>query len=150
MKSCFNSEMRITQVFGNDFIVNGKLYYQSMGIKGHDGIDVIPKDLKDIRIYNIFGGIVVEKYFHIIYGNRIAIWNKDKNIIEYHNHLAEIDKNIQINDYISEHTYLGLMGNTGKVFGAHNHYAIARSNDKGERIGRDNGFFGYIDPLPFL
>lgn len=150
MKSCFNSAIRITQVFGNDFLVNGNLYYKSMGINGHDGLDIVPIDKSDFKMYNIFKGIIVLKEFHKIYGNRIGIWVPEKRVIEYHNHMEEFNSEIKIKDMLNEKTYIGIMGQTGKVFGAHDHFAIARANEKGIRINRNNGYFGYIDPLPFL
>ena len=57
---------------------------------------------------------------------------------------------IKVNDKLEVRTLLGVMGNTGKVFGAHNHLAFAKSDDSGNRINRDNGYFGYINPLPIL
>jgi len=150
MKSCFASVMIITQKFNEDFLHDGEWYYQAMGIKGHDGIDVKPKDNRDWRMFSVFGGIVIEKRFHSIYGNRIAIWNKEKKIIEYHNHLGLFCPSVSLGDNIKKRTYLGMMGETGKVFGAHNHFAISIANNKGERINRQNGYFGYVDPIPFL
>jgi murein DD-endopeptidase MepM/ murein hydrolase activator NlpD len=150
MKSCFYSGMVITQSFGNDFKVNGKLYYKSMGINGHDGIDVVPKNKSDIRIFNIHSGIIMMLTLHPIYGNRISIWNKEKGILEFHNHMANFNKELKVGDTITEETYLGEMGATGKVFGAHNHFAISKADENGIRINRDNGYFGFIDPIPFL
>lgn len=151
MKSCFNSEMVITQIFGNDFWVNDKLYYKSMGIKGHDGLDVIPKDKTDLTILSIWQGILMIKELHNIYGNRIAIWNPETNLTEYHNHLSKflIDA-ANIGDKINAGTPIGIMGATGKVFGAHNHFAIAKTDNNGNRINRNNGYFGYIDPMLYL
>lgn len=150
MKTCFNSNIKITQIFGNDFKIKGKLYYKSMGLKGHNGLDIVPKDKKDLRIYSFFSGIIIMKYFHKIYGNRIGIWDPTTKLIEYHNHLKEFNFDIKINDKIQKGSYLGILGETGKVFGAHDHLAFANSDDKGERINRDNGYFGYIDPLPII
>ncbi len=149
MKSCFNSGMIITQMFGNDFLINGKLYYRNMGIKGHDGLDAIPKDKLDLRVFNIFSGVIMIKQLHPIYGNRISIWNKQKGILEFHNHLESFTA-IKIGELIESQICIGIMGATGKVFGAHNHFAISKADEKGNRINRDNGYFGYIDPLPFL
>jgi murein DD-endopeptidase MepM/ murein hydrolase activator NlpD len=142
--------MRKTQLFGNDFKVNGKLYYKSMGIKGHDGLDAVPQDRSDLRIYNFFPGIVILKFLHKVYGNRIAIWNPETNLIEYHNHLSEFNFDVKIGDIIEARTLLGKMGKTGKVFGAHDHIAFAESDESGKRINRTNGYFGYIDPVPIL
>ncbi len=171
MLSCFSSPIKITQEFGNDFYINSvgkiisinqynnlveimkkqyRLYYKSMGIDGHDGLDVVPEDTKDWRIFSVWGGVVIEKKFHNIYGNRISIWNKYNYTIEYHNHLGIFCPSVNVGDVIKKGTYLGMMGQTGKVFGAHNHFAIAKSDNKGNRINRQNGFFGYVSPIPFL
>ena len=119
-------------------------------MKGHNGLDIVPKDRKDCRIYSLFEGILIAKYSHKLYGNRIVIWNPKTKLIEYHNHLESFNFDIKVNDKLEVRTLLGVMGNTGKVFGAHNHLAFAKSDDSGNRINRDNGYFGYINPLPIL
>lgn len=170
MKSCFTSNIRITQLFGNDFYFYGrkaiskkeysqlenaekiryKLYYKQYGMKGHNGLDIVPTDNDDLRLYSLFDGILIAKYFHKLYGNRIVIWNPDRKLIEYHNHLKDFNFDIKINNKLEARTLLGTMGSTGKVFGAHDHLAFAKSDDSGNRINRGNGYFGYIDPLPLL
>jgi hypothetical protein len=127
-----------------------KLYYKSMGIDGHDGLDLVPFDKKDLSIFNLWEGILMIKQLHPIYGNRIAIWNPETNLTEYHNHMEKFLINANIGDKIKSRTLLGIMGKTGAVFGAHNHFAIAKTDSQGNRINRDNGYFGYVDPLPYL
>lgn len=150
MKSCFSSPMHITQDFGNDFLVDGKLYYKSMGIDGHDGLDAIPENKKDCVIYSIWNGILMIKMLHPIYGYRIAIWNSETNLTEYHNHMERFILNSNIGDKINAGTKLGFMGASGKVFGGHNHFAMSKTDNQGNRINRGNGYFGYINPTPYL
>ena len=151
MKSIFNSNMIITQFFGVDFEYpsgSGKKYYKNnYNMNGHNGIDVIP-DNEDWRVYNIFSGQVIYAGVHESYGKRVGIWNKQKNICEWFNHLEKIEVNL--NEYISEDICIGLMGNSGQSMGAHVHYQISKVDENCNRVEYNNGFFGYTDPLPYL
>jgi len=150
MKTCFASELVITQVFGNDFMHNNKLYYAQYGIKGHNGLDVIPKDKKDLRIFNFFEGKILKIEKHATYGNRICIWNKSTKLAEYHNHLQSFNPVLKVGQHVKSGTLLGFMGNTGKSFGPHDHIGFVETDEKGYRVNKDNGYLGWIDPLPLL
>lgn len=157
MKTCFNSEAIITQNFGQDFKIKGKLYYKEILSKkydiyliGHNGIDLVPYDKKDLKIFSIFGGKLIKKYYNKSYGYRIVIYNNKKMIIECHNHFKNFDLDLKLNQIIEPKQYLGIMGNTGDSKGAHNHFQIAKVNEKAERVYYNNGYLGYTDPRPYL
>lgn len=186
MLTCFNQPIKIKQVYGVDFYYNpvtgckcdqsykeaGKckpetckncyLYYRttykSIGLIGHNGLDLVPEAGNDYSMYNFFEGkIVIYEHNHVDYGNRIACM-QDNGIVEYHNHMEILNPDIKIGQQIKAKTLLGKMGNTGKSLGAHNHYAMANVDktcfDKNGtlvyRLNYNNGYLGYFNPLPYI
>lgn len=160
MLSCFKVPMRITQYFGSELIINGKPYYKQFGLKGHNGLDVVPID-RTIQpdIYNFFEGRIVKvEKNHKTYGNRIWIYNEERKIIECHNHMKFLNPDLQFYMDIGNNVFLGIMGNTGGSFGAHNHIGIYQVNEKcfskhGEvikKLNDNNGFGGAIDPMIYI
>lgn len=149
MKSCFKSPIVITQLFGKEFMYHGEPYYASYGLKGHNGLDVKPSDV-DWSIYNILSGKIIILEFNKTYGNRVGIWNEEKKLVEVHNHLEFYNPALKMGLVIESKTFVGKMDTTGFSLGAHNHYAMYQTDEKGNRINLDNGYKGWIDPLPFL
>lgn len=147
--SCFESAARITQEFSDDFMCNGELYYAQFGIKGHNGIDLIPTG-KDRSMYNIYPGKILKIENNISYGWRVLIWNKEIKIIEYHNHMKIIAKDLELGQVINKSTYIGQMGNTGWSKGAHNHLAYRETDERGYVLNLDNGYRGYVNPRKYI
>jgi murein DD-endopeptidase MepM/ murein hydrolase activator NlpD len=158
MYNIFNSNIIITQYFANDFPdpITGKPYYWSnFGLFGHDGIDVIPHDIKiDKNLYNRHNGIIMFAGFDTGYGNRIKIWIKELGICEYYCHLEKIDNQIKEGLELKERILLGIIGNSGRSMGVHLHYQICKVDDKCNKLNTKQNdkdcIHGYIDPLPFL
>lgn len=148
-KSCFTSPIVVTQYFGNKDVYGHKDYYAQWGLKGHNGLDVKPKE-DDRSLFNVLLGEVVILGYNNTYGIRVGIWNKDRRLVEIHNHLDFISEALRIGIVLTSRTFLGKMGNTGKSFGAHNHFAMAEVDENCRRINYNNGYKGWIDPLPFL
>jgi murein DD-endopeptidase MepM/ murein hydrolase activator NlpD len=144
MLSCFDTNFIITQKYG----IN-KTFYGRWNLDGHNGLDIVPMG-KNKSIYSVFGGKLISKYYNKSYGNRIVLWDSRLKIWECHNHFASFSNKIKLGDYIEPETYLGKMGNTGVSFGAHNHFQIAKVDENGKQLNRDNGFLGYTNPLPYL
>ena len=71
----FKSGFEITQLFGVD-----PQYYSQSGLKGHEGLDLIPTD-NDRDLYAVESGIVVRDYDRPRdnYGNTVVIWNEKNN-----------------------------------------------------------------------
>lgn len=160
LKSCFNSPSLITQRFGVDFIWNhkshpewiGKKYYKEVcKIDGHNGIDVVPEDKNDLSIYNLISGIIVKLVHDDGYGNRLTIWNKDLQLLEYHNHMEFINPELKVDQIIGSRTFLGKMDSTGRSTGPHDHWAYRETDGNCSKIKNyNNGYHGYIDPLSVL
>lgn len=140
---------RKTQKFGNDFKINGKWVYKSMGLKGHNGTDIgIPIGTS---IFAPFDGEVVVKYGTKGYGNHIRIRNRSKGLECVLAHLSEII--VKHGTYVRNHDLIALSGNTGFSTAPHLHFGVRRLeyNDKLKlwdlKIANyNNGYFGY---LPF-
>lgn len=141
----------IIQRFGEDFInkKTGKYYYQSMGLKGHDGIDF------RTRFFTL-GGILgrgkclaardgrVEtvRFDNGGYGTHIRIRHDDGSLTIY-GHLSKVD--VAVGQYVVEGQAIGITGNTGASTGPHLHFEYRpKDADTG------NGYAGAIDPLPLL
>lgn len=149
MLSCFNSPMKITQEFGEDFVINGKLYYKQFNLLGHNGIDIVPTG-KDKSLFNIYPGKIIKIEDNPAYGLRIVIWNLVSLIYEYHCHMEMFSKDLRIGQYVGKETYLGQMGNTGLSIGAHNHLAYRETTEDGYVLNLDNGFNGYVNPRKYI
>lgn len=159
MNEIFNSRIIVTGFpFAGDFPdpITGKPYYWSnFGDFGHNGIDIIPHDIKvDKNVYNRFNGIIVFAGWDTGYGNRIKIWTKELGICDYYCHLEIIDKNIKEGLELKEKTFLGIIGNSGRSMGTHLHYQVCKVDSKCNKLNTKKNdkdcIKGYIDPTPFL
>lgn len=144
-------KIEIIQKFGEDFInaKTGKYYYQSMGLKGHDGIDFRTR-------YFTIGGIMgrgkclaardgkIEtiRYDKGGYGTHIRIRHEDGSLTIY-GHLSKID--VEVGQIVVEGQAIGITGNTGASTGPHLHFEYRPKN-----ADANNGYAGAVDPLPLL
>jgi len=140
----FKNGYKITQLFGNN-----PTYYGQWGFNGHEGIDLIPTD-SDWNIYSMEDGVVLRDvdYTRDNYGIYCVIWNPDKKRAWWYCHMA--NNNTSVGQFIKAGEVIGKMGATGKVTGAHLHLGLRLSDATGNAINTDNGFKGFIDPLPLL
>lgn len=140
---------RITQVFG----VNPQVYSQ-FGLKGHDGIDLgIPVGTP--LFSPIEGTIKLKDTGDKGYGLHIRIRGGGKEVIL--GHMSKVL--VQDGAHVKMGQSLGLSGNTGFSTGPHLHFGL-RYIEEGNKTQPDlylwtvkdynNGFFGYVDPLPYM
>jgi murein DD-endopeptidase MepM/ murein hydrolase activator NlpD len=153
-KVFFNSKFRITQYFANKDVYQYEDYYSKFDLYGHNGIDLVPLNKKDLRLYNRHEGIVVFNSCNGGYGNCIKIWNVEKGILEYYCHLDYIHKDITLGKKIKKGTLLGKIGNTGGSFGIHLHYGIFKVDKNMSKLNANrndkNCIKGAINPLLYL
>jgi len=120
--------------------------YQSLGLKGHNGLDIPLKSGEEILASH--DGVVVYLSNDPMVGLGIKIWNEVDNYktIYWHNKLNLVNKgqNVKAGEVIA------YGDNTGLSSGDHLHYGLKLTDDKGNTINRDNGFNGAIDPIPHL
>jgi hypothetical protein len=146
--SPFRSKYTITQLFG----VNPD-YYSQFGLKGHEGIDLIPTG----TVWDILAledGVVVLDDDIVgspsadPYGKIVTIWHSKINKATMYCHLTE--NYVAMGQTVTKGEKIGTMGSTGNSTGAHLHLNLFETTDKGVRLNRNNGYNGGIDPLPFL
>ena len=112
--------------------------YSGFGLAGHDGLDFAmpigtPVLAADDGTVVMAGGI--------IYGVTVVIqhsWGKS-----YYGHLSKVE--VKLGQTISKGDEIALSGNSGIVTGAHLHFGI-----KFNQNNPQNGFYGKIDPSPYL
>jgi murein DD-endopeptidase MepM/ murein hydrolase activator NlpD len=124
-------------------------YYGQFNLLGHNGLDIKPIG-QDKEMYNFFKGKIIKIENHDAYGLRVILWNQDSKMMEYHNHMESINIKLKIGQIIKKQSYIGQMGNTGMSTGPHDHFALRETDEKGYIINRDNGYNGYINPIPYI
>lgn len=146
MRNLFNSKHRVTQTFG----VNST-YYAQFGLKGHEGLDLIPTG----TVWDVLcleDGVVVRDIDDATlgknYGKNVTIWHPIISKATQYCHLAK--NNVSMGQRLIKGDKIGLMGSTGNTTGAHVHLNLFEVDSNGIRLNRDNGYFGGIDPEPFL
>ncbi len=142
----FAGGYQITQVFG----VNPDNYSQ-FGLKGHDGLDLVPRD-SDITIHCVEDGIVTKDIddpnVGKAYGIYVVINNASSLRSWYYCHLSV--NNVSVGQAIKRGDVIGKMGSTGNVTGPHLHIGLKNTDAAGNALNTNNGFYGCVDPLPVL
>lgn len=146
MRSLFKSKLRITQNFGEN-----PDYYKQWGLTGHEGIDLVPTG----TVWDVLAledGVVVtdidDENLGKNYGKYVTIWHPTINKATQYCHFNT--NSVSKGDRVTRGQVIGVMGSTGNTTGAHVHLNLFNVDDNGIRLNRDNGYFGGIDPLPFL
>lgn len=152
MKKLFDEPILITQKFSEN-----PDYYSQWGFKGHEGIDCIPQSGQgtNVKVYAIGSGIVVRDTDNLLqdppnrnYGKKVVILNQDTRRGWWYCHLES--NRVTLGQKIEEGEWIGIMGETGNSTGKHVHLAVRETDASGDAINTDNGYKGFIDPLPFL
>lgn len=138
----FNNNFTITQFFGQNLAD-----YSQFGMIGHNGVDFIPWAGESWDIQSVSDGFVIEIGFDEKgFGNFIKI--KSENRIWLFAHLSEIC--VGRNQSVKIGQKIGIMGNTGNSTGSHLHLGLKIVDNLGNVLDNQNGYFGAVDPLPFL
>jgi murein DD-endopeptidase MepM/ murein hydrolase activator NlpD len=144
MKKIFSSPMIVTQYFGQ----NPNMYSQ-YGLLGHDGLDIIPSDAEDHRIFAYHEGKVVQNYFSSTYGETIIVYDKHTNWAIRYAHMSQVF--VKIGEFIRSGQLIGIMGNTGNVTGPHLHtHIVPCLGEDLEARYPGNGYKGRMDPLAYI
>lgn len=148
MRKLFNSDFRITQGFGAR-----PEYYSQWGLKGHEGLDLVPTK-NDWTVFCLADGVVVKDDDIAgdkrtdAYGINVTIWHPKISKATQYCHL--VDNCVSLNETVIAGDKIGKMGATGNTDGAHVHLNLFQTDIEGYRKNKDNGYNGGIDPLPFL
>jgi murein DD-endopeptidase MepM/ murein hydrolase activator NlpD len=115
-----------------------KPFYALYGLAGHDGLDFgMPIGTP---VYAADDGTVALAGDGA-YGTTIVIahsWGQS-----YYGHLSKTE--VKVGQKITKGQEIGLSGNTGHTTGPHLHFGIKPKNPN-----MQNGFYGKVDPLPYL
>jgi len=142
IQTIFNNNFLITQFFGQNLSD-----YKRFGMKGHNGVDFIPTKNDSWNVQSVSNGVVIEAGFDVGgFGNFIKIKDGDK--IWLYAHLSKI--NVIRHQPVQKGVIIGIMGNTGNSEGAHLHLGLKITDNLGNVLNNNNGYFGAVNPLPFL
>jgi len=152
---------RIYQRFNDpETMPNIKKIYTEQGRIGHDGLDIVVFD--DVRA--IEDGEVIyadwdnkmtwaTKGMYFGFGIMTIIWNKENNRLWVYAHLSE-NLSLEVGQIVKKGDYIGQMGGSGRgnqnTWDVHLHIGLYEVDGNPTVLNRDNGFWGGIDPLPFL
>lgn len=140
-------------------------YYKSVGLNGHDGMDITASSWQPV--YASCEGLVKELQTESERGLGIGIISENKYLFpvipgcpaegKYYAktrywHLAGI--NVKSEEKIQAGQLIGWADNTGYSSGTHLHFEL-KPVDRGQNdifynVYQDNGYYGSVDPLPFI
>lgn len=114
-------------------------YYAEFGLAGHDGLDfALPTGTPVLAADD---GTVAMADINGVYGTTIVVrhaWGQS-----YYGHLSTME--VKVGDTVHTGQEIGLSGATGHVTGPHLHFGIKPLHPQ-----MDNGFYGKVDPTPYL
>lgn len=155
---CLDSTNKVVPKIGGVCPVGTKDLYLSMGLKGHNGEDLMATDGQ--KVYCAQDGVVVEIQTESERGLGIGIITDKKYDLGGYGeqfvkcrywHLKGF--NCKLGDKVSVGQVIGYADNTGYSSGTHLHFEIklVEYNPDGSyyNVFQDNGFFGSIDPQPY-
>lgn len=115
----------------------------------HDGIDLAPAraGTTGVPIYAVADGIVRNREYNKISGNRIYIEHTQDSYTSVYCHLASF--NVKRGQRVKRGQLIGRMGSTGASTGIHLHFGVSKSYPvRWSTTGTSNGSF--INPVTYL
>jgi murein DD-endopeptidase MepM/ murein hydrolase activator NlpD len=113
--------------------------YKKFGIKGHDGIDFASPRGREVRACDS-GSVAYSKDDPKGYGQVVKLkhaWGESV--------YAHLQKCLVQSGKVRLGQVIGTVDSTGNSTGNHLHFGIRRNP-----INNNNGYFGWIDPLPYM
>ena len=135
----FQGNYPITQGFGAELTdPTLQAFYTQYGLAGHDGVDFgVPMDTP---LYAVDDGNIIWSGPGD-YGITIIIqhgWGES-----YYGHLSNTA--VKVGDHVSKGQLIGYSGESGEATGPHLHFGMKPNNPD-----MKNGYYGKVDPLPYL
>ena len=144
MRYPFQGNFKLTQKFGEN-----PTYYKQFGFNGHEGLDWgMPVGT---LLYAVESGVVVRRnddFKGNAYGLYVVIWHEELNLASWYCHMSKIS--VSVGDKVIRNQVIGSSGNTGNTTGPHLHFNICHTDKNGYRTNQNNGYKGFVDPMPFL
>jgi murein DD-endopeptidase MepM/ murein hydrolase activator NlpD len=146
MQIPFSAGANISQRFGEN-----PQNYAQFGLNGHEGLDFIPLGA-DKTVYAVESGIVITDFDDPIqgkaYGNNIVVFVSANRRLWNYAHLAQ--NFVNKGDKVLRGQPVGLMGSTGNTTGPHLHLGLRLTDLSGNPLNTNNGFKGFVDPMPVV
>lgn len=136
-------QLVITQKFGEN-----PNFYRKYGLKGHNGVDFRTKfsdtPLGRREIYAVDDGTVTKVVRAKLggYGTYVQILHEDGSMTIYGH---QYNPHVVVGQRVKAGQVIGISDNTGDSTGPHLHFGYRRALPN-----MDNGYKGYVDPLPYL
>ncbi len=147
MKLEWPCKSEISQRFGE----NALPLYKQLDMLGHNGLDLTPGFLAPINAA-AKGIVVVSKMDEATvadpnkgYGNYVVLKHQDGNYVWETLYAHFYQRDVEVGDEVETGERLGLCGSTGYSTGPHLHFALGPIP-----FDINNGYKGWIDPLPYL
>lgn len=144
MQIPFSGGSTLTQGFGDN-----PQNYAQFGLKGHEGLDFIPKDA-DKQVYAVESGVVTEDVDDPVqgkaYGINVVIFVATNRRLWTYAHLSQ--NFVKKGDKVLRGQPIGVEGATGNTTGPHLHLGLRLTDANGNPLNTGNGYFGYVDPAP--
>jgi murein DD-endopeptidase MepM/ murein hydrolase activator NlpD len=147
--SLFKKSPPISQEFGKNPDT-----YKPFGFDGHNGVDFAPDYGTEI-LAPADGKVARIKYDEKGYGHYIVINHIGAQTL--YGHLSEVQ--VAVDQKVKKGDILGKAGNTGFVLpkptddnpeaGTHLHFGLRLLDEKNNILEYENGYWGYVDPLPY-
>lgn len=115
----------------------------------HDGIDLAPAraGTTGVPVYAVADGIVRNREYNKISGNRIYVEHTQDSYTSVYCHLASF--NVKLGQRVKRGQLIGRMGSTGASTGIHLHFGVSKSYPvRWSTTGTSNGSF--INPVSYL
>jgi murein DD-endopeptidase MepM/ murein hydrolase activator NlpD len=136
----------IGQKFGLENTASSLLsFYQSIGLKGHNGWDFGTKDAEPIYWDTDGRGMVIETSIDCYGGLGVVVNSEDNGKFYKHRfwHLKEFK--CHTGQILEGGDLIGLADNTGKSTGPHLHRDLKECDKNYNTLNKDNGYGGCLD-----
>lgn len=117
--------------------------YARFGMKGHNGIDfTCPQNT--IVLAGHQGQVKKVAFDQNGYGWFVEIWDNYQYMMTIYAHLYSVA--VPLGQWILAGQKIGMSNNSGNSTGPHLHFGVGDTDDKGNRVKQDDGFYGWYDP----
>ena len=117
-------------------------------MKGHNGIDLVAKRWQPV--YCAQKGRVVEVETEKERGLGVGILTEHEGKFYKHRYWHFIALNVHMGDELETGDLIGWADSTGFSTGDHLHFELKETDKFGNTLYNDNGYFGAIDPVPYM
>lgn len=121
-------------------------YYKQFNLAGHEGVDFATPI--GTPILAPFDGVVIrdnDDPKQGAYGDTLVLWDSKQKCAVWFCHLLK--DTFSVGDKVKKGQVLGETGNSGNTSGPHLHFNIVETDDKGNRLNKDNGYQGFLNAL---